>query len=163
MKRAIIIIPAFLAIAFLLWAIGFDHFWGKVLAGIINMIGHLGDFQATATKKGDISVLVLEKESLSFIQKTSDLAFSALALLGWQSILIFFLPIKKWLRTILVNVPILLLIQILFIVVALPLSNKSIAALDFYVTVLPNFIIFILFLILKDLAIEKPTFRKIKK
>lgn len=163
MKRVIIIIPAFLVVAFLLWALGFDHFWGKVLSGIINLVGKTVDFQATPTKKGDISLLVLQKGNLLFNQKTSDLAFSALALLGWQGILLFFLPIKKWLRTFLVNIPLLLLLQILFVTVALPLSNKTVAALDFYITVLPNFIILILFLILKDLAIEKPEFRRIKK
>lgn len=160
MKRAIIIIPAFLAVAFLLWAIGFDHFWGKVLSGIINLVGKIGDFQATTAKKGDVSLLVLQKGSALFNQKTSDLAFSALALFGWQAILLFYLPLKKWLRTFLINIPILLLLQILFITVALPLSTKTVAALDFYITILPNFIIFILFLILKDLAIEKPEFRR---
>jgi hypothetical protein len=85
-----------------------------------------------------------------------DFAFSALAVGGWQIFLAFYLSGKKWLYSFLSNIPVIIILQALFIGVCLPLSKQSVGWLDFYITVLPNFIILVFFLILKDLAIFRP-------
>ncbi len=153
MKKAILLLIGVLSLALLFWSLGFDKFWGHVMGFIIKLFSH-NTYSILQGEKG--SALLLLKEGKEYIQTLEDFGFPALALLGWEVMLLFYIKTKYWLRSVLVNIPFLLLLQCLFIGIALPLSNESVHWLDFYISVLPNFIILVFFLVLKDLAIERP-------
>lgn len=160
MKKAALILVVILIAALGAWKIGFGFLWGHILGWIIDLFSFDSDVECSVFAHKGEPVLRLFKDGKEFYQTTKDFAFSALALVGWQIFLIFYIPFKKWLRSIAVNIPVLLILQSLFIGIALPLSKQSVPWLDFYITVLPNFIILVFFFILKDLAVEKPSILK---
>lgn len=156
MKKAAIIIISLLVVAFFSWKAGFGILWGHLLSSMINLFSFNPDISCSIITPEGKSVMQYMINGNRYFQVMEDFAFSALALICWQIFLVFFLSGKKWLISFLTNIPVIILLQSLFIGLCLPLSKQSVGWLDFYITVLPNFIILVFFLILKDLAIFRP-------
>ncbi len=163
MKKIILILMGILIAAFGAWKIGFGFLWGDILGTLINFFSFSSDGTCDIFSHKGEAIIKYTINGDELFQTMGDFAFPALALFAWQILLAFYVPLKKTIISLIINVPFLIILQALFIGIALPLSKQSVGWLDFYITVLPNFIILVYFLILKDLAVIRPPIIKKKQ